>query len=68
MHNEVFFYTLECLPVLAALGVWALVDTQDLLNEQLLHGASGDAYRYHEVGREPLDGEAIPLEGVSVER
>jgi hypothetical protein len=68
MHNEVFFYTLECLPVLAALGIWMLVNTQDLLNEQLLHSAPGDAYSYHEVGREHLDGEAIPLERGSVER
>jgi hypothetical protein len=29
-HYEVFFYMLECLPVLAALGVWTMVDVEGL--------------------------------------
>jgi hypothetical protein len=29
-HYEVFFYMLECLPVLAALGVWTMVDLEGL--------------------------------------
>jgi hypothetical protein len=67
MHNEVFFYTLECLPVLAAIGIWTLVDTQNLLNEQFSDSASGDAYSYYEVGRESLDVEAILLESGDME-
>jgi hypothetical protein len=67
MHNETFFYTLECLPVLAAMGIWTLVDTRNLLNEQLLESAPGDAYSYHEVRREPQDSEAILLESGNME-
>jgi hypothetical protein len=47
MHNEVFFYTLECLPVLAALGVWALVETHGLLDQRLSDSARDHAYSYH---------------------
>jgi hypothetical protein len=67
MHNEVFFYTLECLPVLAALGVWTCVDTQSLSDEQSSNCAPGDAYSYHEVGGELVNGETILLERGSVE-
>jgi hypothetical protein len=67
MHNEVFFYTLECLPVLAALGVWTCVDTQSLSDEQSSNCAPGDAYSYHEVDGELVNGETILLERGSVE-
>jgi hypothetical protein len=48
-HNEVFFYTLECLPVLAALGVWTVVNTDALLDEHGSRSSSVAAYDYHEL-------------------
>jgi hypothetical protein len=51
-HHEVFFYTLECLPVLAALGVWSVVDTEVLLDEHSSTSSFVDGYDYHEL-REP---------------
>jgi len=54
-HNEVFFYTFECLPVLTALGVWAMVDTEDLLGEQTLESTPVGDYRYYRVSRELVD-------------
>jgi hypothetical protein len=68
MHNEVFFYVLECLPVLFALGVWTFVDTQGLLDLRLSSNAPGDAYSYHEIGRELTDGETVRLQRVSVDQ
>lgn len=61
MHNEIFFYTLECFPTLAALGVWLIVDTEGLLNHASADSRPGIAYRYHEIGGEAADDDAVPL-------
>jgi hypothetical protein len=66
-HNEVFFYTLECLPVLAAVGVWAIVDTELLLDQQYSDRTPVGAYRYYEVSGELADNVPIPLSRVSIE-
>jgi hypothetical protein len=54
-HYEVFFYTFECLPVLAALGVWAIVDTEGLLDHGPSIGTLTGPYSYHEVSEILLD-------------
>jgi hypothetical protein len=54
-HYEVFFYTFECLPVLAALGVWAIVDTEGLLDHGPPIGTLTGPYSYHEVSEILLD-------------
>ena len=48
-HHEIFFYTLECLPVLAALGVWTIVNMEVLLDEDPASGSLTGRYDYHEL-------------------
>ncbi|KAF2025188.1 hypothetical protein EK21DRAFT_93450 [Setomelanomma holmii] len=67
MHKEVFFYTLECLPILAALGVWTFVDMQGWLDQPSSIRAPNAAYRYHEVSGELEDSNAVLLGRVSPE-
>lgn len=63
-RHEVFFYALECLPALAALGIWAVVHAEKRLDEGCGRGDSAGAYAYsyHE-----LHGEGAE-EGVLEER
>ncbi|KAF1970901.1 hypothetical protein BU23DRAFT_201500 [Bimuria novae-zelandiae CBS 107.79] len=49
-HREVFFYALECGPVLAALGVWVLVDAERVLETGSAGSMGGGGYEYHEIG------------------
>ncbi|KAJ4291606.1 hypothetical protein N0V90_009501 [Kalmusia sp. IMI 367209] len=65
-HNEVFFYAIECLPILAALGVWVIVDIESQLDQQSSSGTPIGAYSYHEVGSELIDN-SIPLSRVNIE-
>jgi hypothetical protein len=60
-HHEVFFYTLECLPVLAALGVWAVVDTEGLLDQRSSGSKFVGAYSYHEISGVLADEDSVPL-------
>ncbi|KAF2439296.1 hypothetical protein P171DRAFT_421748 [Karstenula rhodostoma CBS 690.94] len=62
MHNEIFFYTLECLPVLAALGVWTIVGFEDLLKQTSLNSIPVGTYAYHEIGGELVEDHGVPLD------
>jgi hypothetical protein len=48
-HHEIFFYTLECLPVSAALGIWPILNTEVLINDQPSCSSPVGAYSYHEL-------------------
>ncbi|OAG00048.1 uncharacterized protein CC84DRAFT_1209746 [Paraphaeosphaeria sporulosa] len=52
MHNEIFFYSLDCLPALAALGIWAIVGFEDVLDHPSLNTMPIGAYAYHELNLE----------------
>lgn len=66
-HHEVFFYTLECLPVLAALAIWVVTDARDVLDQSPLPSTSTAAYSYHAVGGGHLDHESLRLSRVRIE-
>ena len=53
-HSEIFFYSFEAVPILAALSVWTVVDTGDLTRP------SSMKLGYREL-REPPSDETIPL-------
>lgn len=59
MHNEIYFYALECLPVLAALGVWTVVGFEDVVDRRTTSVA---AYTYHEISGETAEDEGTQLE------
>ncbi|KAH7070242.1 hypothetical protein FB567DRAFT_216965 [Paraphoma chrysanthemicola] len=65
IHKEIFFYTLECLPVLAAVGVWTCVDgscLEDWSSTSTAVGADG----YHEISGELADDDLVVLGPVNV--
>jgi hypothetical protein len=68
MHNEVFFYILECMPILAAVGVWTVVGSEGLLDHGFLDAAPTDAYNYHEVSGELAEDHVVLLARVGVTR
>lgn len=49
MHHEVFFYAFECLPVLAVLGVWAILGFEGLPDHPHLNTRSSGPYLYQEI-------------------
>jgi hypothetical protein len=61
VHNEVFFYAFECLPVLAALAIWTVLDVRDLPGQCPVDTTSSSAYVYHEVGADSEDTGPINL-------
>lgn len=63
-HHEVFFYTLECLPVLAALAVWVVTDARGVLDQCPSAGTSAAAYSYHAVSEGLADRESLRLSRV----
>ncbi|KAF9729580.1 hypothetical protein PMIN03_006334 [Paraphaeosphaeria minitans] len=65
MQNEIFFYTLECLPVLAALGVWTVVGFEDMIDN--LDTMPVGTHIYHELSGVPEEGHSVPLERESSE-
>ena len=59
-HHEVYFYALECAPVLAAVGVWTVVDTQCLFLEGSDVTRTRPEYVYQEVsGEEREEGDVL---------
>ncbi|CAI6332875.1 unnamed protein product [Periconia digitata] len=60
-HNEFFFYAFECLPVLAAIGTWAVVDIGTLLNCELSDSSQIRTYKYQQVGEELPDSDTTGL-------
>ncbi|KAH7078112.1 hypothetical protein BKA63DRAFT_279754 [Paraphoma chrysanthemicola] len=65
IHKEVFFYTFECLPVLAAVGVWTCVDG-DFLGDWSSISAAVGSHGYHEISGELADDDSVVLGPVNL--
>jgi hypothetical protein len=68
MHNEVYFYTLECLPILAAVGVWLVAGSEGLLYQGSLDAVPTGAYTYHEVSGELAEDHVVLVARVESEQ